>query len=384
MYFAIKDEAPLEFQLLEEQPESTIVGRFTALDDDVGDNAAIEYVIIEGNEESAFQITRTEDNMAIIKTTRPIDRELVDSYSLTVKCLKLGEPEYPYLGDGYDRFDLSHLRVVIYIIDVDDNLPQFQYEDMSVGIRINVPIDSKITTIKASDIDAVAEPIILTIENVSFVPQFYKRTHSIKTKQLQNLFTLNNHTGELRTGGSFANYVDGYFNMRIRANNSIKTKRHAFNNLKIFVIRDKSLLKFVFSRPASDIQNNIRPFQEKIKEKLKPLGLDMHILDTQVLTRPDFSLDFTSTSSCFQMFRNGSAISMNEMQKLMNSDLMKKQLFDIYVEYGVSDVESCSMRRAVAAASFMSSPGTWLVIIAGFIGLAAIITACTACCLKRK
>ncbi|KAM7355169.1 cadherin 74A isoform 1-T1 [Cochliomyia hominivorax] len=378
------DEAPLEFNLLEEQPEGTVVGNLSAIDEDIGENAAIEYVIIEGNEENVFKIERTENNMATIKTNAPIDRELVDSYMLTIKCLKLGEPSYPYQGDTYDRHDLSLLRVNLQIIDIDDNLPKFEYHDMSVGIRINVPIDSKITTIKAYDLDAEAKPIILTIENVTFVPQFYKRSNIVKTTALENLFTLNNRTGELRTGGSFANYVDGYFNMRIKANNSEKVKRHTFNNLKIFVIRDKSLLKFVFSRPASEIQQNVRPFQEKVKRKLKPLGLDLHILDTQVLTRPDFSLDFTSTSSCFQMFKNGSAISMNEMQKLMNSELLKKQLFDIYVEFGVSEVEPCSMRKAMAAASFMTSPGTWLVIIAGFIGLAAIITACTACCLKRK
>lgn len=369
---------------MEEQDEGTVVGNFTAIDEDIGENAAIEYVIIEGNEENMFIIERTENNTAIVKTTQPIDRELVDSYMLTIKCLKLGEPSYPFLGDAYDRYDLSLLRVVISIIDIDDNLPKFEHQDMTVGIRINVPIDSKITTIHATDLDAEAEPIILTIENVTFVPQFYKRTTNVKTTSLENLFTLNNRTGELRTGGSFANYVDGYFNMKIRANNSMKAKRHAFNNIKIFVIRDKSLLKFVFSRPASEIQTNVKPFELKIKEKLKPLSLDLHILDTQVLTRADYTLDFTSTSSCFQMFKNGSAISMNEMQKLINSDMLKKQLFDIYVEYGVSEVEPCAMRKTMAAATFMSSPGTWLVIIAGFIGLAAIITACTACCLKRK
>ena len=374
----------MEFNLLEEQPEGMVVGNFTAIDEDIGENAAIEYVIIEGNEENMFVIDRNENNTAIIKTTQPIDREVVDSFTLTIKCLKLGEPSYAFLGDPYDRYDLSLLRIVINIIDIDDNLPTFEHEGMTVGIRINVPIDSKITTIHATDLDAEAEPIILSIENVTFVPQFYKRTTNVKTTSLENLFTLNNRTGELRTGGSFANYVDGYFNMKIRANNSVKAKRHTFNNLKIFVIRDKSLLKFVFSRPASEIQTNVKPFEMKIKEKLRPLSLDLHILDTQVLTRADYTLDFTSTSSCFQMFKNGSAISMNEMQKLINSDMLKKQLFDIYVEYGVSEVEPCAMRKTMAAATFMSSPGTWLVIIAGFIGLAAIITACTACCLKRK
>ncbi|XP_013100309.1 cadherin-23 [Stomoxys calcitrans] len=378
------DEGPLQLMVLEEEPEGTIVGNFSAIDEDIGENAAIDYIITEGNEQNIFSIERDEDNMAILRTTQPIDREAIESLTLTVKCLKLGAAHSGVLGEPYDRFDSSQRRIMVKIIDVDDNLPQFEHDDMSVGIRINVPVDSKITTIHAKDLDAEAQPILLTIENVTFVPQFYKRSRQIETTSLHGLFALNNRTGELRTSGSFADYVDGYFNMRIRANNSELPKRHTFNNLKIFVIRDKSLLKFVFSRPPNEIQNFIRPFQEMVKQKMKPLGLDLHILDTQVLTRPDFSLDFSASSSCFQLFKNGSAISMAEMQKLMDSPWLKRELFDIYVEYGVSEVEPCSVRKQVAAASYMTAPGTWLVIIAAFIGLAAIITACTACCLRRK
>lgn len=341
-------------------------------------------MIIEGNNENVFVIERTEDNEAIIKTSRRIDRESVDLYTLTVKCLKHGEPYYSVIGDEYDRNDLSLIQVTINVIDIDDNLPQFTHEDASIGIRINVPIDTVITTVQATDLDAEAPRIIFSIDNVTFVPQFYKRTRKIDSRPLKNLFTLNNRTGELRTGGSFSDYVDGYFQMKIRANNSERAKRHTFNNLKIFVIRDKSLLKFVFARPPSEIQGIIRPFQEKLQQKLKPLGLELHILDTQVLTRADYTLDFTATSSCFQMFKNGAAISLQEMQKLMHSEQMKQELFDTYVEYGVSEVELCSVRKLQIAASMMTSAGTWLVILAAFIGLATIVAVCTACCLKKK
>ncbi|XP_017460887.1 PREDICTED: cadherin-89D-like, partial [Rhagoletis zephyria] len=348
------------------------------------ENALIDYAIIEGNNENVFTIERNSENLAVIKTTKPIDRESVDSYTLTLKCLKHGEPSFAYQGDEYEHNDLSLMQVTIKLIDIDDNLPQFRHQDASIGIRINVPIDTVITTVQASDRDAEAPPIIYSIDNVTFVPQFYKRTRKIDSRPLKNLFTLNNRTGELRTGGSFADYVDGYFQMRIRANNSERMKRHTFDNLKIFVIRDKSLLKFVFARPPGEIQGIIRPFQEKLQQKLKPLGLELHILDTQVLTRADYTLDFTATSSCFQMFKNGVAISLQEMQKLMHSEQMKQELFDVYVEYGVSEVELCSVRKLPAAASLMTSAGTWLVILAAFIGLAAIVAACTACCLKKK
>lgn len=371
----------------EEEPAGTIVGNFSAVDEDVGDNAAIDYVIIEGNNEQIFTIERTNNSVAILKTTQPIDRELVEFYSLTIKCLKLGEPTYKYIGDSYDRQDPSHLRVTVKILDIDDNAPQFENPDSTVGIRINVPIDTVITTLRATDADAEAAPIALSIENVTFVPQFYKRTRKLAMGNLVSLFTLNNRTGELRTGGSFADYVDGYFLMRVCANNSANVKRQTHSNIKVFVIRDKSLLKFVFARPPNEIQHNIRPFQEQLQKKLKPLGLELHVLDTQVFTRADMSLDFTATSSCFQMFRNGAALSLSEMQKLMNSKELRQELIDIYAAFGVSDLESCSVRRTHTAALFgnlLKSAGSWLVILAALIGIAALVALCMACCLKKK
>lgn len=371
----------------EEEPAGTIVGNFSAIDEDVGENAAIDYVIIDGNNEQIFTIERTNESVAILKTTQPIDRELGESYSLTIKCLKLGEPAYKFIGDTYDRQDPSHQLITVKVLDIDDNAPQFENPDSTVGIRINVPIDTVVTTLRASDADAEAAPIALSIENVTFVPQFYKRTRKLAMGNLESLFTLNNRTGELRTGGSFADYVDGYFLMRVSANNSANVKQQTHSNIKVFVIRDKSLLKFVFSRPPNEIQHNIRPFQEQLQKKLKPLGLELHVLDTQVFTRTDMSLDFTATSSCFQMFRNGAALSLSEMQKLMNSKELRQELIDIYAAFGVSDLESCSVRRTHTAALFgnlLKSAGSWLVILAALIGIAALIALCTACCLKKK
>ncbi|XP_030385900.1 cadherin-23 [Scaptodrosophila lebanonensis] len=381
------DEGPLVLSVSEEQPAGTVVGNFSAIDEDLGENAAIDYVIIEGNNEQLFAIERTNESVAILKTNQPIDRELVESFTLTVKCLKVGESGIKFIGDTYDRHDPSHMRLTIKVLDIDDNLPQFDQQDATVGIRINVPIDTVVTTLRARDADAEAAPITLSIENVTFVPQFYKRSRKLAMGNLQNLFTLNNRTGELRTGGSFSDYVDGYFLMRVTANNSALPKRHAHNNLKVFVIRDKSLLKFVFARPPNEIQHNIRPFQEQLQKKLKPLGLELHVLDTQVFTRSDMSLDFTATSSCFQMFRNGMALPLQEMQKLMNSQQLRQELLDIYAAHGVSEVESCSVRKVHTAALFagmLTSAGAWLVFLAALIGVAALVALCTACCLKKK
>lgn len=72
------------------------------------------------------------------------------------------------------------------------------------------------------------------------------------------------------------------------------------------------------------------------------------------------------------------------MQTLMDSKEIQQQLLDIYAKYSVSVVESCSVKKNMAVASMIASPGTWLVILAVFIGLSAFIATCTACCLAKK
>lgn len=72
------------------------------------------------------------------------------------------------------------------------------------------------------------------------------------------------------------------------------------------------------------------------------------------------------------------------MQKIMNSEKVKSALTDTYTKYSVSQVESCSVKSNLATASVIASTGTWLVILAALIGVAALIVTLTACCLSRR
>lgn len=374
----------MEIFLTEEKPIGTFVGNLSAIDEDLGENGAIDYMFIDGNQEDLFVITRTNDSKAIINTNKRIDREIAEFYLLTVKCFKYGTNSHIISKSVYNKSDLSEIQILIKIEDIDDNLPEFEHKNPLIGVRVNIPVDTSVITLRAFDKDPDALPINYSIENITFIPQFYKRQNISITKSYKNLFILNNQTGEIRTAENLYDYVDGYFLLNIKANNSYKMKRYVKNNLKIFVIRDKTLLRFVFTKPVSEIQTVINDFQQHIQKKLKPMNLELHVFDTEVLTKSDYSLDFSSTTSCFQMFKNGTALPLLEMQKLMDSNKLKDELFQIYVNYSVSRVESCSMNKRIVAANLISSPGTWLVILSALIGIAAIIATCTACFLAKR
>ncbi|XP_058830626.1 cadherin-23 isoform X2 [Topomyia yanbarensis] len=375
------DAQPIEMMVLEEQPAGAIVGNISAIDEDIGENGAIDYDFIDGNELGLFKISRTQSNAAVITTTQPIDREKLEFVSLTIKCFKHKTDPIPNVST-YNKYDRSEQKIFIHIVDIDDHLPQFEKENQTIGIRHYVPIDTPIVTCKAHDEDPAAASIFYSLLNVTFVPQFFRRDN--RSENHSNVFSLNNATGEIRTTGSMSDFVDGFFQVTVKANNSRNLDRFTENHLKIFVIRDKSLLRFVFSKPPTEVNNVLENFASELQSKLTQSNIELSLFDAQVLAKPDHSLDFSSTSSCFQLSRYGSALSPQEMLKLMNSQEMKDALLETYLRYSVHKIDSCSISRNPQTAALIASSGTWLVILAGLIGFAAFASTMTACCLARR
>lgn len=267
----------------------------SAVDEDIDENGAIDYMFIDGNQEEIFNIQRTDNNSAQITTLKRLDRESMSSYLLTVKCFPHGMKKSHIARAQYNSYDPSEIQIVIKVLDVDDHLPKFETMEPVIGVRLNIPIDHSISTTQAIDEDPDALPIDYSIQEIEFVPQFYRRDNSTPENLLLTYFSLNNLTGELRTRKSLSDFVDGYFNIVIRANNSVSEKRFSDNKIKVFVMRDKSLLRFVFAKPVADIHPIIDVFASEIQSKLQASDLELYILDTQVLTRSDMSLDFSST-----------------------------------------------------------------------------------------
>lgn len=103
--------------------------------------------------------------------------------------------------------DQSELQVVIKILDIDDHLPEFDNTNMTIGVRLNVPVDTVIATVKATDKDPDALPIDYKIINMTF-------ESPIKSKSSNNItdvIVLNNVTGEMKIMKNLIHYADGIF-----------------------------------------------------------------------------------------------------------------------------------------------------------------------------
>lgn len=372
------DDSPKPLSIDEELPIGTQIATLEAIDEDVGSNGAIDYTIISGNREGHFEIERQLNNSAILKTTIPLDREQQENYLLTIKCYKLNNT-MPRIKN-YNKKDFTETQLLITIVDVDDHLPQFKTGTSDIGVRHNIAPDTLLTTLLATDEDSTALPIAYQIGNISYTPQFYKR--HIRPESLDSLFSLNNATGELKTANNVHDFVDGFFTVVISAQNSPNPQRHQNITLKIFIIREKSLLKFVFTKAPIDVRSEITQFYVNLQKKLQPL--ELHLFSPEAQVKSDLSLDFTSTSVCFQLSRHGSAISPQQMEKLLNEPDLLAQLTQVYTSYSVAAIEPCSTKRMLTAASWVNSSGVWLVALAGFIGVIALIASCVSCCILKK
>lgn len=88
-------------------------------------------MLLDGNEGNIFYLNSS-DNVAAIRVNGDIDRESVSEYVLTIKCFKRKTKAYS-LQKTYNKQDPSERQVVIRVLDVDDNLPKFVEENITLG-----------------------------------------------------------------------------------------------------------------------------------------------------------------------------------------------------------------------------------------------------------
>ncbi|XP_064481266.1 protein dachsous-like [Ornithodoros turicata] len=117
--------------------KGTFVAQVSALDEDKG--GRLLYHIIDGNHDNAFVMEPPLSG--IVKTNIVLDREIRDSYLLTIIATDTGEPQLT---------GTCTLRVSV--VDVNDNQPVFP-PDTVVSVSEGAEVGSVLTTITANDVD---------------------------------------------------------------------------------------------------------------------------------------------------------------------------------------------------------------------------------------
>ncbi|NXD82339.1 CAD23 protein, partial [Halcyon senegalensis] len=127
---------PMNLTLSENAPISSFVTRVLARDADKGPNALLTFDITAGNAENAFYINSTS---GIIYVNRPLDRERVAEYRLTITVKD--NPEN--IRNARRDFDL----LVISIADENDNHPLFTQSSYLAEVMENSPPGTLVTVL---------------------------------------------------------------------------------------------------------------------------------------------------------------------------------------------------------------------------------------------
>ncbi|XP_059471449.1 cadherin-23 [Neocloeon triangulifer] len=363
------DADEIEFRIREDAAPGVEIGTVAAVDNDLNENADIDYSIIFGNDERIFNITRTKDNKGLITLNKRVDRETKEDHLITIKCFP-ARTRPPAVRKEFNPQDMSEIQVKISVEDVDDNVPVFKKANLTVGVRIYVPVDTPLATIEATDDDANAPEMHYKLLKAEFDrPGLAEMSVSEDTP----IFRLNERTGELHTATSMVPFADGIFTLYITAFNSEEKEGSANTTIRVFVWRDTELLKFVFAKPLAEVRRSLPQFASDLEHSL-PDAAKLNIYDTQYLIKKGGSIDFSTTTSCFQLLGENS-FNLTSMQKMLTfeSNPMLSKVFD---RYGVQSVERCS---PVAQKVKATTVQIWVLAIAalvGFFGFVSMIFIC--------
>ena len=125
------------FTIQEHASQGTSVGVVYAQDMDIGTNAQVTFFITSGDPGSNFIVT-TEGE--ILVSGAVLDREQTAQYSLVLAA-----------SDGVLSTTTS---VVITVLDINDNPPQFEQDLIKLTLAENTPASTTLTTLTATDVDS--------------------------------------------------------------------------------------------------------------------------------------------------------------------------------------------------------------------------------------
>ncbi|XP_059681603.1 protocadherin alpha-6-like [Gavia stellata] len=131
--------------LPEDALEGTLVARVNATDPDLGINREVVYQIDTLVPPSASDVFSIDDKTGEIRLTGALDFEAVTFYDLHIKAKDKGTP--PLSG---------HCKVVVEVVDVNDNAPEVWVTSLSVPVAEDASVGTVVALLSVSDRDSGA------------------------------------------------------------------------------------------------------------------------------------------------------------------------------------------------------------------------------------
>lgn len=195
----------------ENEPLSSTILTVSAVDGDQGPNGMVRYEISAGNERKEFAIDPITGSISILQ---PLDYDTVQEYRLNITAQDLGFKPRKAVA-----------MLTITLTDINDNAPMFNQTLYEADIAENMPANSFVTRLVATDIDSPKNAII---------------QYSIAGGNGKDVFFVDQKTGVVTTKTSFDYEDKNRFTLNIIAANPDSTM-YGTTEILIHVTGNQSL-----------------------------------------------------------------------------------------------------------------------------------------------
>ncbi|CAG9863718.1 unnamed protein product [Phyllotreta striolata] len=333
-----------------------------------GPTGPVCYYIIGGNENNLFYINSIDHTLM---TTTPLDREKQDTHLLLVKASEDCNRS-PKSQSFFDSDDDTQLKVVVKVLDVNDNPPKFQRRVFTGGVSTATSFGTKFMQVQAEDAD----------EGRNAVMNYYLigKTQMTLTEGLDNLertpFLVERETGAVQLNFDPQRGMKGYFDFMVMVNDTgglMDTAR-----VFIYLLREDQRVRFVLRQHPQEIRNRIEIFREVLGNVT---GAIVNVDEFRVHANHDGSIDKTRTDLYLHLVNraDNSILEVDEVLKLIDQNTEK--LDQLFKEFNVLDTQPGG---TLALKSQLQNANTTFWLSVSCLFLVLLLMLCLALCVNQR
>ncbi|XP_024250182.1 protocadherin alpha-C2 isoform X1 [Oncorhynchus tshawytscha] len=139
------DSSVYKVKLLENSPKDTLVIKLNATDHDEGTNGEVYYSFSSYTPERVRQMFSMDSNTGEIRVRSIVDYEETNSYEMYIQAMDKGPGAVA-----------AHCKVVVEVVDVNDNVPEIVLSSLSSPVREDARADTVVALISVTDRDSGA------------------------------------------------------------------------------------------------------------------------------------------------------------------------------------------------------------------------------------
>jgi len=240
------ESQPYVFQVMENLPPRSRIGKVVAVDKDEGENARVYYYIVEGNHDRSFIVDRLDGT---IYSNTSLDREAKDSYEIFIKATN--DPDYYVAKDSSlpsNASSVAHVRIVV--LDENDNAPMFQRSVYYAGVNVMADTGQFLTEVVATDPDAGHNA---SLTYVVVASHLYRGGATVSSGSVVPSPFSVSPSGRVHTVTLVAEYNQDRFLLDVVARENAHPYREAKAIVHVWVYEQPQLIRVILSRPPEEV-----------------------------------------------------------------------------------------------------------------------------------